>query len=71
MENDIPQVKKRKMSPEAQTEAPLAPVANLLIKKLSDKATLPTRGSPLSAGYDLYRFVEFAFDCKAVLKQSI
>ncbi|KAF5321895.1 hypothetical protein D9619_001027 [Psilocybe cf. subviscida] len=54
MENDIPQVKKRKMSPEAQTEAPLAPVANLLIKKLSDKATLPTRGSPLSAGYDLY-----------------
>lgn len=25
-----------------------------MIKRLSDKATLPTRGSPLSAGYDLY-----------------
>ena len=27
---------------------------HLLIKRLSDKATMPTRGSPLSAGYDLY-----------------
>ncbi|KAL2154307.1 hypothetical protein VTH82DRAFT_2983 [Thermothelomyces myriococcoides] len=26
----------------------------LLIKKLSDKARLPTRGSPFAAGYDLY-----------------
>jgi len=26
----------------------------LLIAKLSENATLPTRGSPLSAGYDLY-----------------
>ena len=26
----------------------------LLIKKLSDKARLPTRGSALAAGYDLY-----------------
>lgn len=26
----------------------------LLIKRLSDNATIPTRGSPLSAGYDLY-----------------
>lgn len=31
-----------------------APKDQLLVKKLSDKATLPTRGSPLSAGYDLY-----------------
>lgn len=31
-----------------------APKDHLLIKKLSDKATLPTRGSPLAAGYDLY-----------------
>ncbi|KAK1921449.1 microtubule binding protein [Papiliotrema laurentii] len=31
-----------------------APKDHLLIKRLSDKATLPTRGSPLSAGYDLY-----------------
>ncbi|KAF8897235.1 dUTPase-like protein [Infundibulicybe gibba] len=27
---------------------------NLLIKRLSDKAKIPTRGSALSAGYDLY-----------------
>jgi dUTP pyrophosphatase len=26
----------------------------LLIKKLSDKATLPTRGSAFAAGYDIY-----------------
>lgn len=59
MENDIPQLKKRKMSPAEETgvpEAPLAPVANLLIKRLSEKAKLPTRGSPLAAGYDLYRY---------------
>ncbi|WVQ64461.1 uncharacterized protein L199_002628 [Kwoniella botswanensis] len=31
-----------------------APTNTLLIKKLSPAATLPTRGSPLSAGYDLY-----------------
>ncbi|KAF8579041.1 dUTP diphosphatase [Ramaria rubella] len=38
------------MSPEVA----VAPVSNLLIKRLSQKAKLPTRGSPLSAGYDLY-----------------
>ncbi|KAK0230583.1 dUTP pyrophosphatase [Armillaria fumosa] len=43
--------KKRKMSPSAQS---LAPAASLLIKRLSDKAKLPTRGSALAAGYDLY-----------------
>ncbi|KAJ7122735.1 dUTPase-like protein [Mycena epipterygia] len=48
---DSPQLKKRKMSP---VETNLAPVFNLLIKRLSDKAKIPTRGSPLSAGYDLY-----------------
>lgn len=32
-----------------------APSSQLLIKRLSDKARLPTRGSPLAAGYDLYR----------------
>lgn len=30
------------------------PKDHLLVKKLSDSATTPTRGSPLSAGYDLY-----------------
>ncbi|KAF8076089.1 dUTP pyrophosphatase [Lyophyllum atratum] len=50
MSDEIPQLKKRKMSPDTT----LAPVSNLLIKRLSEKARLPTRGSPLSAGYDLY-----------------
>ncbi|WVO13585.1 hypothetical protein L204_101206 [Cryptococcus depauperatus] len=31
-----------------------APASTLFIKKLSSDATTPTRGSPLSAGYDLY-----------------
>ncbi|KAI0736121.1 dUTP pyrophosphatase [Fomitopsis betulina] len=50
--SDLNMTKKRKASEEPETE--LAPVANLLIKRLSPKAKLPTRGSPLSAGYDLY-----------------
>ncbi|KJA24596.1 hypothetical protein HYPSUDRAFT_53662 [Hypholoma sublateritium FD-334 SS-4] len=33
-------------------EPVLAP--NLLVKRLSEKATIPTRGSALAAGYDLY-----------------
>ncbi|KAB5592048.1 Deoxyuridine 5'-triphosphate nucleotidohydrolase [Ceratobasidium theobromae] len=33
---------------------PLAPASQLLIKRLSEKAKLPTRGSKLAAGYDLY-----------------
>jgi coronin-1B/1C/6 len=32
----------------------IKPQNQLLIKKLSDKATTPTRGSALAAGYDLY-----------------
>jgi dUTP pyrophosphatase len=32
----------------------LAAQPPLLIKKLSDKARLPTRGSAFAAGYDLY-----------------
>ncbi len=32
-----------------------APTSTLLIKRLSPQARLPTRGSALSAGYDLYR----------------
>ncbi|KAL1743573.1 dUTPase-like protein [Schizophyllum fasciatum] len=42
------------MSDSAPAPAPFAPVANLLIKRHSDKARLPTRGSPLAAGYDMY-----------------
>ncbi|KAG6872592.1 Deoxyuridine 5'-triphosphate nucleotidohydrolase, partial [Termitomyces sp. T159_Od127] len=50
MSDDTPQLKKRKMSPEAS----LAPTSNLLIKRHSEKARVPTRGSALAAGYDLY-----------------
>ncbi|KAF9057433.1 dUTPase-like protein [Panaeolus papilionaceus] len=50
-EIEIPQIKKRKMS---ISDAFPAPLPNLLIKRLSEKATLPTRGSALAAGYDLY-----------------
>jgi hypothetical protein len=33
------------------------PVASMLVKRLSEKAKLPTRGSAFAAGYDLYRSV--------------
>ena len=58
-EVETPQLKKRKMSPE-NDKSDLAPVAGLLIKRHSEKARLPTRGSALAAGYDLYRFVSLA-----------
>ena len=56
-----PQKKQKTMSPamtEGTAESKIPPQAfeqtSLLIQKLSDKARAPTRGSPLSAGYDLY-----------------
>lgn len=49
---EAPQLKKRKVEDE---KSDLAPVSNLLIKRHSEKATIPTKGSPLAAGYDLYR----------------
>lgn len=45
--------KKRKL--DTESSAP-PPTSQLLIKKLSDKARLPTRGSAFAAGYDLYRY---------------
>jgi dUTP pyrophosphatase len=55
---DSPEPKKRKWSTESTDDESdsTAPVTNLRIKRLSDKAKLPTRGSALAAGYDLYRF---------------
>ena len=47
-------VKKRKVS-EADSEVS-SPVAQLLVKRLSERGKLPTRGSALAAGYDLYRY---------------
>lgn len=56
METDTPQLKKRKMSPEVGS-IPAAPEQPFLVKRLSKNAKLPTRGSALAAGYDLYRCV--------------
>lgn len=50
--------KKRKLDDVA---AP-PPDVQLLIKRHSDKAKLPTRGSAYAAGYDLYRYItHYAF----------
>ncbi|KAF9534955.1 dUTPase-like protein [Crepidotus variabilis] len=54
MDTEGPQVKKRKVSPGPEGESTLAPVAGLLVKRHSEKAKIPTRGSALAAGYDLY-----------------
>lgn len=64
------QVKKRKVVDEVNTTAKVevetdAPATeqssgaqlNLLVKRHSEKAKVPTKGSALSAGYDLYRSV--------------
>lgn len=40
---------------DVQANSVLAPTSTLLVKRVSDRGTLPTRGSPLAAGYDLYR----------------
>jgi dUTP pyrophosphatase len=52
--SSMPDAKKRKVDDEHSS---LAPVSGLLVKRLSEKARLPTRGSALAAGYDLYRWV--------------
>ena len=57
MEIDTPQLKKRKMSPEVAS-LPAAPEQPFRVKRLSENAKLPTRGSALAAGYDLYRCVK-------------
>ncbi len=36
-------------------EAPETTAGSLLVRKLSPHATIPTRGSSMAAGYDLYR----------------
>ena len=50
--------KKRKLDDGVAAPA-TPPSSNLLIKRLSDKAKLPTRGSAYAAGYDLYRCAHF------------
>jgi len=39
------------------------PADKLLVRKHSEKARTPTRGSPLAAGYDLYRLDIGVLDC--------
>jgi hypothetical protein len=47
--------KKRKVTAELDNNSKLPLRPSLLIKRHSDKARVPTRGSALAAGYDLYR----------------
>ncbi|KAJ2933457.1 hypothetical protein H1R20_g3616, partial [Candolleomyces eurysporus] len=60
MEASVPQTKKRRVSISEGVQengngaVPVPPLPNLLVKRLSEKARVPTRGSALSAGYDLY-----------------
>jgi len=42
------------MSPSAAVPTPTPLTQPLLVKKLSEHATTPTRGSAFAAGYDLY-----------------
>ena len=58
-------LKKRKLDA-SESEGTVSPPAvsvgtKLLIKRLSDKARIPTRGSAHAAGYDLYRCVSSYF----------
>lgn len=53
--------KKRKLEDESVAAPAPPPTSSLLIKRLSDKARLPTRGSAFAAGYDLYRCVARPF----------
>ena len=62
MSDSPQQLKKRRLS-ETETESiPQFPQSSLLIKRLSEKAKLPTRGSALAAGYDLYRYASDTSD---------
>lgn len=47
--------------------------APLLIKRLSERAILPTKGSPLAAGYDLYAANETLIPAKgkAIVKTGL
>ncbi|CAG8832600.1 30824_t:CDS:2, partial [Gigaspora margarita] len=53
--------KKRKLS---VSITPQVDSSKLLVKRLSEKAKLPVRGSSLAAGYDLYSAVEMVVPAK-------
>ena len=53
MDSEEPKAKKQGISPAEEHPAPLG--TQLLVKRLSEKARVPKRGSALAAGYDIYR----------------
>lgn len=53
MDSEEPKAKKQRISPAEEHPAPLG--TQLLVKRLSEKARVPKRGSALAAGYDIYR----------------
>ncbi|KAL0781502.1 hypothetical protein CaCOL14_002838 [Colletotrichum acutatum] len=53
-QSDPPAKRVKTSSNDAPVPAAMEPCPPLQIKKLSDKARLPTRGSLFAAGYDLY-----------------
>jgi dUTP pyrophosphatase len=58
MSNPSPQSKKRRVSLDLENHTQFVPepiARGLLVKRHSEKAKAPTRGSALAAGYDLYR----------------
>lgn len=56
---EYPKVEGVPIAPKKETAIaePTAPSTKLLVKKLSAKGRVPTRGSALAAGYDMYRHV--------------
>ena len=76
--SDGPQNKKRKVPLESNEDLGPPPLHNLLIKTHSEKARIPTRGSALAAGYDLYRldtgtstFSSMTYICRSAEKKVI
>jgi hypothetical protein len=59
--SEPPSKKQKVMSPSNGTADAAVPAAfeqtSLLVQKLSPKGRVPTRGSPMSAGYDLYSYL--------------
>jgi len=60
--SEPPSKKQKVMSPSNGTANTAVPPAafeqtSLLVQKLSPKGRVPTRGSPMSAGYDLYSYL--------------
>ena len=62
MSNVQPAKKRKVVSKSGRDFVPPTPPRRLLIKKHSEKARVPTRGSALAAGYDIYRLDTDALD---------